>query len=302
MNLIYYSLSRSGNPRYDQQWIQSIRSLRHYNRELPVCLMVYNGVSEIIIEEAARQDVMITLVGDYRESLCRSSRHGSVLSLYPTLHKFLSLCELETAECSQILYLDCDTFFFDDPDILFANYQECDWYAREAPSSQRCPHGYDPNNINELLLQSMAQEESLLPILPFNAGVCVLNHGVWREFEKLRAIFLDNVWRLLVGRHQRSGDGTDDHIRAAVLATATDADRSRALTYPSTNFWIAEEIALWLTLGAIEGVSQGFLSSDHVEQGHEFYDPKPPARHHVLTHYFSSLQDKFFSSPERNES
>ena len=295
MNLVYYSLSRSGDGTYDRQWIQSIRSLRRYNRELLVCLLVYNGVSAEILREADRGNVIVYELGDYRECLRQTFVHGVVLSMYPTLHKFLSLCELDTSEVSQVLYLDCDTFFFDDPDILFETYTECDWYAREAPTSRRSPHGYDPANIDEMALESIVGQEGLTSVLPFNAGVCLLNHGVWKDFGRLRVTFLDNVWRLLVGRHQRSADGSDDHIRSAVLARATYFDHSRALPYPSNNFWIAEEIALWLTLGRVRGISQGFLSWDHVLQNGEISSAIASGRHCVLSHYFSSMETNFFS-------
>jgi hypothetical protein len=302
VNLVYYSLSRSENGNYDRLWIQSIRSLRRYNQELPVCLLVYNESSEAILQEADRNNVVVYELGDYRDYLRRTFVHGSVLSMYPTLHKFLSLCELDTSDFSQVLYLDCDTFFFDDPAILFDTYTECDWYAREAPTSRRCPHGYDPSNIDETALESIVGQEGLTPILPFNAGVCLLNHGIWESFGRLRVTFLENVWRLLVGRHQRGADGSDDDIRNAVLRTATYFDHSRALFYPSNNFWIAEEIALWLTLGRVHGISQGFLSSDHVLQNREFASAIEAGRHWVLTHYFSSNEANFFSQvAELNE-
>jgi len=296
MNLVYYSLSSSANRSYDRQWIESIRSLRRFNLELPVCLLVYDGVSEEVLREAACHDVMVAHLGSYRDRLCRTSKHGAVLSLYPTLHKFLSLSELDTLQCSQILYVDCDTFFFADPAHLFSTYREHHWYAREAPTSRRCPHGYNPVNIDEGVLEQIATQEGLRPILPFNSGVCLLNHGVWRDFGDLGARFLDNMWRLLVGRHQRASDGSDQAIRRAVLASATDSDRVRALPYPSRNFWIAEEIALWLTLAGIPGLSQGFLSSEHILQGEEFEHAQLGAGRPVLAHYFSSLQDRFFSS------
>jgi hypothetical protein len=295
VNLVYYSLSQPANGTYERQWIQSIRSLRRYNQELPVCLLVYDEVSEAILQEADRRNVTVYFLGDYRDCLRRLFVHGSVVAIYPTLHKFLSLRELDTSGISQILYLDCDTFFCDDPAILLATYTECDWYAREAPTSRRSPHGYDPSNIDETMLESIIGQENLTPIAPFNAGVCLLNHGIWKRFERLHVKFLDNVWRLLVGRHQRGADGSDEEIRRAVLAAAKYFDHSRALPYPSNNFWIAEEIALWLTLGHLGGISQGFLSWDHVLQDCEFADAIEAGRHWVLTHYFSSMEEKFFS-------
>lgn len=296
MKLVYYSLSRPSDRTYDSQWLQSIRSLRLHNHDLPVCLLVYNSVSDSILKEADRRNVMVYFLGNYRDCLERLYPRGPMLTMYPTLHKFISLSELDTSEASQILYLDCDTFFFDDPVILFDNYASCDWYARESPASRRCPYGYDPSTINEDTLQSISGKENLATIHPFNAGVCLMNHGVWRKFEGFYRTFLDNVWRLLVGRHQRKADGSDNEIRRAVLAETTQHDRERALPYPSNNFWIAEEIGLWLTLGRIPSLTQGFFSNRHVVQGFECTDAVDSGRHCVVGHYFTYAQSEFFGS------
>jgi hypothetical protein len=237
---------------------------------------------------------MVYFLGNYRDCLEKIYPRGPILALYPTLHKFISLSELDTSGISQVLYLDCDTFFFDDPGVLFDNYASCDWYARESPASRRCPYGYCPSNINEDTLQSIAGRERIAFVHPFNAGVCLLNNGVWRKLEQLYRTFLDNVWRLLVGRHQRKGDGSDNEIRRAVLTATTKQDRVRALPYPSNNFWIAEEIGLWLTLGRIPGFSQGYFRNQHVVQGFECTDAIDRGRHCVTGHYFSYAQAEFF--------
>jgi hypothetical protein len=295
VKLVYYSLLRPNHGSYDSQWLQSIRSLRLYNRELPVCLLAYNGLSNRVLREADRSDVMVYFLGHYRDCLERIYPRGPVLTLYPTLHKFISLSELDTSGISQVLYLDCDTFFFDDPAILFDNYNSCDWYAREAPTSRRCPHGYDPSNIDEEALESIAEKEKITFVHPFNAGVCLMNNGVWRTLERLYRTLLDNVWRLLVGRHQRKPDGSDNDIRRAVLTATTKQDRVRALPYPSNNFWLADEIGLWLTLGRIPGFSQGFFQNKHVVQGFECTDTIERGDHWVAGHYFSSAQSDFFA-------
>jgi hypothetical protein len=299
MQLIYYSLARTGNPTYDGQWVQSIRSLRKYNEHTPVCLLAYNDVSDQILRAADCNNVTVYVLGDYREALREIFVHGAVLSFYPTLHKFISLSALDTTEISQILYVDCDTFFFADPCILFEENGEHDWYAREAPTSRRCRHGYNPLNIDEEALDAIVSREGLRAISPFNSGVCLMNHGIWHHLAALRVTFLDNVWRLLVGRHSRPADGSDDHVRAAVLKAATRFDYARAIPYPSQNFWILEEIALWLTLGRVEGMSQGFLNWDQVSQNGEFESPPNDDRWWILSHYFSSMEERFFSTVER---
>jgi hypothetical protein len=297
MRLIYYSLARTTNREYDHQWIQSIRSLRLYNRRISVCFFVFNGVSEAIQREAERWQVMLLPLGDYRDWLRRNHPHGSTLAVCPELqlHKFLVLNEADTTGLSQALYLDCDTFFFNDPEILFESPVPAHWSAREAPTSRLCPHGYDPSNINEELIERIVSFEGLRWVSPFNTGVCLLNNNIWETFGQLRATFFDAAWRLLVGRHcfgDEAAEGGD--IRTAVGRTATAYDRDRALPYPSSNHWILDEIALWLTLGHIRNLSQGMLTRDYLIQGDEFVEAIQAGRRPVAAHYFSSNRKKFF--------
>lgn len=295
MRLIYYSLARPANCEYDVQWVQSIRSLRLYNRRIPVCLFLFNGASRAIQREAERQRVLLLPLGGYRNWLNRCHPHGPVLAMYPTLHKFLVLSEVDTTGLSQALYLDCDTFFFDDPEILFDSSSPFHWRAREAPTSRLCPDGYDASNINEQLIERIVAHEGLRWVFPFNSGVCVLNNGIWKTFKQLKSTFFDVAWRLLVGRHCSTGGAAEDQdIRRSVVRAAKEHDLKRALPYPSSNHWILEEIALWLTLGHIRNFAQEVLTPNHAVQGEEFAEAIRTGRPPVVAHYFSSLQEEFF--------
>jgi hypothetical protein len=295
MRLIYYSLARTANGERDRQWVQSIRSLRLYNRRVSVCLFVFDGISKAIRNEAERQQVMLLPLGNYRDWLRRYHRNGSVLALYPTLHKFLVLSEADTTGLSQALYLDCDTFFFNDPEILFQSPVTAHWRAREAPTSRLCPHGRDPLNINEEAITKIVASEGLRWVFPFNSGICLLNNSIWTTLKQLRSTFFDIAWRLLVGRHRSGPEAAEDrHIRRSVMRTATTYDLERALPYPSSNHWIMEEIALWLTLGHIRNFSQEILTPNHVAQGEEFERALRARRRPVVAHYFSYLQEEFF--------
>jgi hypothetical protein len=191
--------------------------------------------------------------------------------------------------------VDCDTFFFDDPEILFEAPVTAHWRAREAPTSRLCPGGYDPSNINEELIKKIAALEGLQWVFPFNTGVCLLNNRIWETLKQLRPTFFDIEWRLLVGRHGSGPEAAEDrHIRRAVMRTATKYDLKRALPYPSNNDWIRDEIALWLTLGHIRNFSQEILTPNHVVQGEEFESAIQARRRPVVAHYFSYLQEQFF--------
>ena len=66
-----------------------------------------------------------------------------------------------------------------------------------------------------------------------------------------------------------------------------------ALPYPSSNWWIVEEIATLLTLGGLSGLTYDVLRRADVAQNGEFNGAdgcSPP----TLVHYFSHLEEEFF--------
>jgi hypothetical protein len=294
VRLVYYSLSNSPGDSREWQLIQSIRSLRCHNPSIPVRLFLFNGATAELIDETRRFRVEVCYLGDYAEYIRRAHARGSVLALYPTFHKFLSLIHGSLEYARQILYLDCDTFFLGNVERLFDQYQAHEWYAREEPASLRSHHGHSPEHIDEPLLEHMARLRGARAVIPFNSGVCLLNHGIWNRLEDLRLQYLDLAWRLLCGRALRPPDGIveDEQIRHAVLTTLDDIDRRRALPYPSKNTWIIEQIALWQALGNLPHFSQGLFSPAHVSQGNEFW-PKPGADC-IVAHYFSLNENEFF--------
>ena len=297
MRLVYYSLANFPDDSRERQWIQSIRSLRRYNPAIPVWLLLFNGASPELLGEAEQRGVRVQLLGDYAGFLQRAHAHGSILALYPTFHKFLALEHLPLQSLDQLLYLDCDTFFFNDVNLLFDEHSTDDWYAREETRSMRSQLGYNPNHVDELLLQYIARSEGLRYVAPFNSGVCLLNRGIWDKLSGLRDTYLGLAWRLLCGRELggREYNLHDPRIHPAVMEAITDSDRAAALPYPSANDWIIEQIALWLALGRLPNFSLGTLSSEQASQGGEF-ETAPAPQQRVLAHYFSAAEKEFFST------
>jgi hypothetical protein len=294
--LVYYCIANMPGAGCERQWLQSIRSLRRHNPSVNVWLFLFNGASSELLAEAARQRVRVEYMGDYRDYLSQWHLRGAVLALCPTLHKFLVVPASLLASLAGALYVDCDTFFLRDVERLFDLCSQADWYAREEHASRRSPHGYDPAHIDEDALARIAAEAGSRCVTPFNSGVCLLNGRVAPALEQVRVTLLDMAWRLLCGRElgRSQADEPDEKLRAATLASVNDIDRRRALAYPSRNAWIVEQIALWLALGQIPCFSQGFLSPQHVAQGHEF-DVALGGSSTVLCHYFSVLEAAFFS-------
>ena len=298
MRLAYYSLANVPSDSREHQWIQSIRSMRRRNRSIPVWLFVFNDASKQLLAEAERWNVHLCFLGDYSAFLRKAHPQGAILALYPTFHKFLVLPHLPLQKATQVLYLDCDTFFFDDVDLLFDLHREQDWYAREEFMSRRSALGYDPNHVDEELLMSITHRERLHYIPPFNSGVCLLNHGIWHCLDGLSDAYLSLAWRLLCGREisKPSEKVRNPQLWKAIMGAATEPDRVHALAYPSTNDWIIEQIALWLWVGRLSHFSLGTLSPAHVLQGNEFETMLSPDQQCVVAHYFTGMERQFFAS------
>jgi hypothetical protein len=194
-----------------------------------------------------------------------------------------------------VLYLDCDTHFVGDVAALFDHYSIADFYAREEPHSSRSPLGSDPNYLNERRLGQLARAEGVRVVPPYNLGVCLMNNRAWISIASTRSKFLRLVSRFIVGLHL--ADGADIHLPTAVRLRLerrlTSLDRSTALSYPSSNTWIVEQVAMWLALGSIPGFTHGRFSPKDVAQGAEFMKYKRGGFGGTLCHYFSRNEDQF---------
>jgi hypothetical protein len=296
MRVVYYSLANTPGSVREEQWIQSIRSLRRHNPDIPVWLILFNGGSVSLFQETSRWGVTVHERGDYCAYLENLSGHASKLAAYPTFHKFFSLAGSPVDGLSQILYVDCDTFFFGNVDQLFERYRACDWYAREEPFSRLSHLGYQPNHLDEEVLAGLVRQEGVCSISPFNSGVCMLNNHVWRHFGSISGIYLDYAWRLMTGQYLRAAvlTGRGPRIGDAALESLRDGDIQQALPYPSSNPWIIDQIALWLTLGRVPDLSLDLLLRSEVVQGGEFHDALARERC-VVAHYFSLGGQQFFS-------
>jgi lipopolysaccharide biosynthesis glycosyltransferase len=201
VQFVYYSLASVGKRRPERQWLQSIRSLRAHNKSVQVHLIHYNAPSDLLLREAERQQVTIHRAGDYRDRLEEAlPGHGRALTHYPHLHKLLSLQFLPVQSASQVLYLDCDTYFFRDVASLFSKYQKHHFYAREEPGSRRSPDGYEPSwSLNEETIAETCKKEGLNFIPPYNNGVFILNHDLQADLVRASREFLCYAWRLLLG-------------------------------------------------------------------------------------------------------
>jgi hypothetical protein len=294
--LVHYSLSLPhDDPRPDLLWQfgASVCTLREHNRDIPVVLFLHGAMAPELAAICGEHDVMVHDQGPYERRLAALCPTGwPALVRYPLLHKFLNLRELAATGAAQVLCCDCDTIFFDDVAALFDRYAGPDLVAREEVHSSRSAYGVDREFIDEPLLARLAASEGGAPVAPFNLGVVLLNNGVARRLAGLDALFVDYAWRLVCWMAQHPADGPaaafgEFRGAAAALGAAGPADLARALPYPSVNRWILDEVALWLALGHVRGLSTADFAPGDVAQNGEFDRSDPRAAGWILCHYFS---------------
>jgi len=303
MNIVTYSLSASGPPRktdYHEQLIYSVRSLRIYNQNVSIHVFLYGEHPPRFIAELEDHTVSVHQMGAYVDAIrLIRPRSFRTLAYYPVLHKWLNFSELEPLAPSQILQTDCDTFFFDDVGLLFERYSERQFYAREEPASKASHYGYNPSYLDEDALFALARREGASEVNPYNIGVCVLNHGLWTEIAKKSDKFLSYIFRFTAGmvRSAQTREKLWPGLAELLAQDLAEDPEVSELPFPSSNLWILDQVALWLTLGKIPGLTHGFLSREHVVQGGEHAGAHGSA---VVHHYFGVDKIAFLSEISKN--
>ena len=296
MRIVTYSLSstdRAQTTDYHDQLFNSVQSLRAYNTVVSIHVFLYGDNPHGFITRLEREGVTVHQMGPYEEAIRRiKPRAFRTLVRYPVLHKWMNFHRLSPLAPSQVLQIDCDTYFFDDVEILFDRYADRHYYGREEPSSRASHYGYNAEYLDEDKLFALAQHVGAAPVNPCNIGVSVLNHGVWNEVAKRTSLFLNYVFRFVAGlaRNPETRGWLWPELAEVVMIDLIEQPDVNDLPFPSTNVWILDQVALWLTLGHVPGLTHGHLSLDHVIQGSESGETK------VVHHYFGMDKAAFLSS------
>lgn len=295
MIAVYYSLAADADGVRERQWAHSVASLRRHNPDVSVVLCLYGGARDETLDAADRARVYIQPLGEYADAFGDIPAHWrDALLTYPTLHKLFSLRALVGAGwLTRLIYLDCDTYCFGDITALAARYSRCDYYAREEPLTLRDDHGKDWSYIDEQALERLARAEGLTYVPPYNTGVMLFSAALARTLVTLLDDFIWYAWRLLHGaclwNPDLVGDGA---LTQFVRERSGGGERLLALPYPSSSLWIVEEIATWLTLGRVPGLTHDVLRKSDVAQNGEF---SGQAGKLTVAHYFTSGEQDFFA-------
>jgi hypothetical protein len=296
MKVVSYSLSASGSQRdehYRRELFYSVKSLRRFNRNVRVVVFLYDEHPVEFIGSLEKEAVEIRRCGAYRDAVASiRPRAYRTFQQYPCVHKWLNYVELAPLAPTQVLQVDCDTLFFDDVENLFSAYSEQKVYAREEPRSRACPYGYEPSCLDEDQLAAVARSEGAASVGPYNLGVCLLNHGAWAEIAQWSPVYLEYVFRFnaWLSRNPATREKLPLRSRDLLAEDLSEAPEVADLLFPSPNLWIMDQVALWLTLGRIPGLTHGPLSVEHVRQGPQ---EARGARSGVVFHYFGIDKSRF---------
>jgi hypothetical protein len=277
--LIYYVIAPDPGGRLPRQLAQSLRSLRRFNPEIAVHLLHCGEVSQQIEEESERNQVTVHQVPEYINLLENYAPGLDSLRAFPTLHKFLCLDRLPLDDVEQLLYMDCDTYWFADPATLFRRYRTNHFYACAEVGSRAFGNWYDPSYLDEDRVAALSSALGLAVLPPFNTGIMLMHTMMCSRLLALRPWFLETAARLLAGA-------------TAASATGEQVGTLAALPYPSSNTWLLDEVALWLTLGAIPGLQMGLFAQNEVPISN--LQAVLPAEDRLVAHYFSIQEDDFF--------
>jgi hypothetical protein len=287
-------------PGYDrsdlvEQLIMSITSMRQHNKNVAIVVFVYGSIPERLGQAFSGLNVRIWQLCSYPTRLQRLCPRGAfALAEYPLLHKFLNFAEISSLNPSQVLLLDCDTYFLNDVDYLFQKFAKPDLVAREEVGSSRSYHGYDKDMIDEEQLAAIGCKLGAKPAPPFNLGIVLLNNGLWHKLAGLSSLHVNYAWRFMLWMAENPSNPSTNYgveglgvdLIRSNQASLTPDDYSLRLPYPSANRWILDEMSLWMTLGHLTGIRYKNFPRNIVLQNGEFNDEMENTNW-IACHYFS---------------
>ena len=293
--LVYYSFYHAGGPLYGRRAWQiqgSIESLRRFNGNIEIVFCLFGSAfPDHLMRFFSHQRVDFRHLGTYEEHLLKIvDAPVDIMTRYPAIHKWTCINQLDNLGNTDVLYLDNDTYFFDDVEKLFES-DSSSVRAREEPYSRRSEFGYDAEYIDETALAALASEIGSRFIPPFNTGVVLMPAGVLPSVRQQLAEFVELIWRfsLWMANHPSQSDTPD--VR---LIRGRTGLQGQELRYPGGNRWIKEQLAIGLALGKIPDCKVDYYTRSDVLQGLEFMSTVPAQCDATVVHFFTANFVEFY--------
>lgn len=260
------------------QLLFSLRSLRRYNTQIPVFLNIVGEIDKLFLHFLTSELGVLPVISGSYQALLDGILPGSgaYLTNYPILHKFLFLLQFRQLKPTQVLYVDTDTFFFDDPARLFEQCREQDIYARLENYTSPQTLTLRPGYFRPEVYAELATNLNSRVITPFNTGVMLLNNRIWERFAVESQNYLSYVLSF-----------SDPESSASIPGYP-------ALPYPTSNRWIRDQVAFWLVLGRLADFTFAEFTPTQLLMGAEEIDNPKHFSKPVLSHYFSQNTEKYF--------
>ena len=300
MDAVFYSLAFGASQIAPVQLVRSLKSLRILDRDIPVFVYLFGEPPPGFLEAVGQLKAEVRQLGDHRAHLAQTEPdRAELFALDPKLHRWLILEEPDLKASSRLLYIDSDTFFFAPPRMLFDRYRDADLYAREEPLCRRSVHGYNPSYLDEDAIAELGAREGLEPVPPFNTGVCLFTRDMADAISAIAPLYLDYLFRFLswFNLHPVPGQPGVNSVEQAVFDRLLSPDA--ALPYPSKNRWIADQVALWLSLGKFPNLRFADFAPSDVWQGAEYEQMSPTTPLPILCHYYGPNTAPFFDRLQR---
>jgi lipopolysaccharide biosynthesis glycosyltransferase len=223
--VVYYALNT--DMRYMLYALKSIKSLRLYNKKIKVYLFLFGDTSAIDLSFFEQNEIIII-------------NKPPVSEEYLTSLKWLSLPDLKELEESKLLFVDADTAFFQDVELIFENYNEYDFYAREeaGTSSDKSTSSigkiHIKHTINQKIYRFLCKSYKIDQTPFFNTGVIVFNNNFFKKIP--------------------------DYLDFYTLVLKNFRDKKTP--YPSINTHMVEEVVTTMMLGKIKDYSYKFIDRE----------------------------------------
>jgi lipopolysaccharide biosynthesis glycosyltransferase len=255
---VYYAVNN--DPRYLSYVAVSINSLRKYNKKIKIFLFIYGTITS-------------TDIAFFEENQVTVINKAEVKAEYLTSLKWFSLNELQNISEDRLLYVDSDTFFGKDVQMLFNHCRDADFYAREELGTDKTKkrHGVGRVNFDYVIIDknySFLVKAYKIKEMPFfNTGVMVFNNNFFKKIPGYLGFF------------------------EAVLNNFSE----KKIPYPARNPHILEEIVTNIMFGKIENFTHSFLTryiSPFFLELREQIVANPGIVMHIWGYYYPEFMNK----------